>query len=170
MVNHTGSSGSMECALALAMLCEIHTSTTKKAHISQIVTDDDTTMRANIRHEGNKAKLPLEIPEPKFLADPGHRIKVMLKGIFARASKTKDKNKIKTIDALRIKKYTSLYIHQNRTGDFKHFVANAMAPVEHLFNEHSFCSAQWWWSKELQQQVDKIITHKKNKTVRTKTI
>ena len=112
MVNHSGSSGSMECALALVMLIEINEST-QKMHINQIVTDDDTTMRSNIKHECNKAKLPLEIPKPKFLTDPGHRIKVMIKGIFSKAIKIKDRNKIKTIDTLRIKKYTSLYIHQN---------------------------------------------------------
>ena len=64
----------------------------------------------------------------------------MVRNIFAKAVKSKNPQKIKTIDALRIKKYTSLYIHQNRSVDFKQFVSNAMAPVVHLFNDHSFCN------------------------------
>ena len=38
--------------------------TEQKASIGEIVTDDDTTMRSNIKHIGDKAKLPFEIPEP----------------------------------------------------------------------------------------------------------
>ena len=59
----------------------------KKASIGEIVTDDDKTIRANIKHTGGKAKLPAEIPEPRFLADPTHRIKVMVRNIFSKAVK-----------------------------------------------------------------------------------
>ena len=138
---------------------------TKKAAIGEIVTDDDTTMRSNIKHKGDKAKLPIDVPEPTFLADPTHRIKVMVRKIFGKAVKSKDPQKIKTIDALRLKKYTSLYIHQNRTGDFKDFVSNAMVPVEHLFNEHSFCNPEWCYSKAIEQKVDEVIVFKKTKMV-----
>ena len=164
-VNHTGSSGSMECALALDLTQKFHETTQNKAAIGQIVTDDDTTMRSNIKHKGDKAKLPINVPEPIFLADPTHRIKVMVRKIFGKAVKSKDPQKIKTIDALRLKKYTSLYIHQNRTGDFKEFVSNAMAPVEHLFNEHSFCNPEWCYSKAIEQKVDEVIVFKKTKMV-----
>ena len=40
-------------------------------HIGEIAIDDDTTMRSNIKHVGNEAKLPIQIPEQKFLVDPG---------------------------------------------------------------------------------------------------
>ena len=102
-MNHSGSSGSMECSLALILTQKIYNSTHKKASIGEIVTDDDTTMRSNIKYTGGKAKLPVHIPELRFLADPTHRIKVMVRNIFAKAVKSKNAQKIKTIDALRIK-------------------------------------------------------------------
>ena len=86
-VNHTGSSGSMECVLTLTLTETMYKETQQKACIGEIDIDDDTTMRSNIKHTGDKAKLPSEIPEPRFLADPIHRIKVMLRKIFAKAVK-----------------------------------------------------------------------------------
>ena len=59
---------------------------------------------------------------------------------------------------MRHKKYTSCYIHQNRNGDLKKFVRNMIAPVKHLFNDHSFCDPAWCWSKDVQQNVEKILT------------
>ena len=55
--------------------------------MSEIVTDDDTTMYANLKHTKNKDKLRENIPEPHFLADPSHCMKVMVKGIFVKATK-----------------------------------------------------------------------------------
>ena len=166
-MNHSGSSGLVECALALNMAVDVNNFTNKKAFIGEMITDDDTTIRANIKHTYQKAKLPIDVPAPRFLSDPNHRIKVMIKPIFARATKTRDNKRIKMIDALRIKKYTSLYVFQNRTGSFDKFVNNALAPVEHLFNEHSFCDSAWCWSRELEEQVDKILVHKMNMKVKS---
>ena len=105
-VNHSGSSGSMESKLALSMVTEICRETNGAANVGKLVTDDDSTMRANNKHKinNNKGKLDENIPEPTFLSDPGHRVKVMVKKLFARVSKNKDPNKIKNIDALPIKK------------------------------------------------------------------
>ena len=92
----------------------------------------------------------------------------MVRNIFAKAVKSKNAQKIKTIDALRIKKYTSLYIHQNRTRDFSSFLTNAMVPVEHLFDNHSFCNPEWCYSKALEDKIDEIILLKKtNGTYKT---
>ena len=44
--------------------------------LATIVSDDDSTMRAHLKHAGvgeNKGKLPLWIYLPEFLADPSHR-------------------------------------------------------------------------------------------------
>jgi hypothetical protein len=111
-------------------------------------------MRSNLCHDGKKAKLYASVREPAFLTDPAHRVKVMVKGIFAKVAKNKNvnMNTIKNVDAMMIKKYTSCYVMQNRTGDFKRFVANAVASVEHLFNEHSFCDAAWCWNKEISEK------------------
>ena len=115
---------------------------TKKTFIGEMVTGDDSTMRTVLTHNEKKGRLAPDVPPPKFLADPGYRVKVMVKPIFTKVSKTKAINRIKNIDAIRIKKYTSCYIVQNREGDFKKFVANVLAPIEHLFNEHSYCDAE----------------------------
>ena len=60
--------------------------------IDIIVSDDDSTMWAVLKHpiigvwgqvlKTSKGKLDVKIPEPSFLADPSHRIKVVAKHIF----------------------------------------------------------------------------------------
>ena len=122
------------------------------------MTDDDSTMRSHLRNIINGGKLPDDIIQPNFLADPSHRVKVMCKAIFAMVSDTKDPDKCKTVDATRIKRYTSYYIRQNRSGPLLDFVANAKAPIEHLFNDHTWCNPSWCWSKEVQENEDKITS------------
>jgi hypothetical protein len=58
------------------------------------------------------------------------------------------------------KNYTSCYIIQNREGDFKKFVANALAPIKHLFNEHTYCDVEWCWSKEMDEKVHELLSTK----------
>ena len=106
-VNHNGSSGSMEAIVALDLTTDVHTNSKGKVFIEALVSDDDSTMRMLLKHKDNhpKGKLSCMIPQPTFLADPSHRIKVMAKPFFKMVTKTKDPRKCKTIDALRIKKY-----------------------------------------------------------------
>ena len=156
----TKGQGSMESALALSMVVDIFRNTYEKTFIGEMVTDDDSTIRAVLSHNEKKGRLSHDVPPPKFLADPGHRVKVIVEPIFAKVSKTKAINRIKNIDTMRIKKYTSCYIVQNREGDFNKFVANVLAPIEHLFNEHSYCDAEWCWSKEMDEKVHEILSTK----------
>ena len=104
-INHEGSSGSMEAKLALSLTEFLFDETQGCVYLNEIVSDDDSTMRLLLQHEtsNDKDKLPPYIPEPDFLADPSHRIKVMAKPFFKMVTKTKDPNKCKMIDALRIK-------------------------------------------------------------------
>ena len=61
--------------------------------IDDIVSDDDSTMRAVIKHpsicvrgqvlKSSKGKIDEEIPDPSFLADPSHRMKVVANHIFS---------------------------------------------------------------------------------------
>jgi len=69
----------------------------------------------------------------------------MLKPIFAMISNTKDPDKYKTVNATRINRYTAYYIRQNRGRPLLEFVANAQAPIEHLFNNHTWCNSAWCW-------------------------
>ena len=82
----------------------------------------------------------------------------MCKLIFGIVTTIKDPEKCKNVDTTRIKRYTSYYIRQNRTGPLLDFVANTKAPIEHLFNNHTCCDSSWCWSKELQEGKQKIAS------------
>jgi len=75
---------------------------TKKVILMAIVADDDSSMRALLRHPDNnpKGKLPLEIPEPEWLTDPSHRTKVVAKPFYALASLPKKQSTCTNIDAM----------------------------------------------------------------------
>ena len=67
--------------------------------VDVIVSDDDSTMRAVLKHPSigvrgqvlktPKVKLDEEIPEPSFLADTSHRVKVFAKHIFFIVNKSR---------------------------------------------------------------------------------
>ena len=97
----------MESKVALHMVTELCLLSKNKVFVREIVTDDDTIMRANLKHT-KKGKLHDKVPDPRFLAGPSYRVKVMVKSIFAKATKTKDSNNIKTIDTIRLKKISGL--------------------------------------------------------------
>ena len=85
-----------------------------KITYKKLVSDDESTMRSLLQHPSNheKGQLPEKIPQPLFLADPYHRIKLMSKPFFKIVANTKDPNKCKMIDVLRIKKYLGCYIYK----------------------------------------------------------
>ena len=61
--------------------------------IDVTIRDDDSTIRAVLKHpskcaqvqvlKSSKGKIDEEIPEPSFLADPSHLVKVVYKHIFS---------------------------------------------------------------------------------------
>ena len=118
-INHDGSSGSMESILCKKMLEDIFKSSNKRCCVNDLVTDDDSTLRQYCSTKANGGELLPCIPQPNFLADPSHRCKTMVKKIVGMTSATRNPDEIKTIDALRLKKYTACYISQNWHGIFK---------------------------------------------------
>ena len=68
--------------------------------IDIIVSDDDSTMRAVLKHpskgargqvlKSSKGKLHEDIPDPYFLADPSHSVKVVPKHIFYIVNQSRD--------------------------------------------------------------------------------
>ena len=66
--------------------------------IDVIVSDDDSTIRAVLKHpskgargrvlKSSEGKLDEEIPEPYLLADPSHHVKVFAKQIFSIVSRS----------------------------------------------------------------------------------
>ena len=98
--------------------------------IDVIVSDDDSTMRAVLKHpyicfrgqvlKSPKGKLHTEIPEPSFLADPSHCVKVVVKHIFSIVNESRDlRCGCTKSDALQIKKYWGYMIKNNREKQLK---------------------------------------------------
>ena len=89
--NFEGSSKSMEASAILKMVEDAFLN--RFFVIDIIVSDDDRTMRAMLKNpskvarvqvlKSSKGKLHEDIPEPSFLADPSHCVKLVAKQIFS---------------------------------------------------------------------------------------
>ena len=160
----SGSSKAMEASAALELVIALWNSSNRTVGIEFIVSDDDSTMRAHLQHACNHkhGKLPIDIAEPSFLADPSHRIKVMCKEVFKLALQSKQSSGCELIDALRLKKYIGCFVYKNRHLPPEKFAAKAMAPIEHLFDCHEWCDPEWCYAKEIENRVDTLLTSKKS--------
>jgi hypothetical protein len=157
MVNYEGSSGAMESKLAVKMIHDTWNKSAKKVTIGTIIADDDSTLKANTKNKKNGGLVNDEVETPNFLADPSHRIKCIIRSVYKLVKKNKDPNSIKTIDAMRLKKYLSCYIRQCRTDDFDTFFANRYAALEHLFDNHVHCNGTWCYHRHVQDVLHKKI-------------
>ena len=89
----------------------------------------------------SKGKVDEEIPEPYFLAYPSHSLKVVAKHIFSIFNISRDKQCGCTkVDALRLKDDCGYMIKKNRKK-IEELSEASKAPLEHMFNSHSNCSA-----------------------------
>ena len=95
MINWEGGSGAIEAATALDLTMAVHDSMEGRVFIETIVSDDDSTMWSHLQHTSNGRKLVELIPQPEFLVDPSHRIKVMAAPIFSLVKDTKNPHKYK---------------------------------------------------------------------------
>ena len=96
--NFKGISKSMEASAILNMVEDAFLN--RFFVIDIIVSDDDSTMRAVLKHPSKgdrgqvlkspKGKLHTEISEPAFLADPSHRVNVVAKHIFSIVNESRD--------------------------------------------------------------------------------
>ena len=88
VLNYLGSSGGMESDGLLMLFKRLYKERNGKLHYDTVVTDDDTKLKQYLSHpwykpNGKKnhgGELPLEIPEPKWFADPTHRAKCVADG------------------------------------------------------------------------------------------
>jgi hypothetical protein len=62
------------------------------------------------------------------------------------------------LDALRLKKYYGYFIKQNRTKPLDWLVENAMAPLNHMFDDHSLCCDSWCLKKRLASKNNDVTT------------
>ena len=122
--------------------------------IDVIVRDNNSTVRAMLKHPSigvrgqvlktSKGKLDVQIPEPSFLADPSHLIKVVAKHIFSTVNDSKAQRcGFTRADALRLKKYWGYMIKKDREKTIEELSAASKVPLEHMFNYHENCSAEW---------------------------
>ena len=155
--NHDGSSGSMESSLCRILLEQINDITNGRVSVGILVTDDYSMLRSHCRSKMNGGKLKEGVVEPRFLADPSHRVKVMVKSVFELFSNTTKADEVKRIYALRLRKYTSYYMMKHRCDNFLSFFRNCKAPMEHLFDNKVFCDVSWCWAKEIDMGIHDII-------------
>ena len=108
---------------------------------------DDWPRTAKNTKKQDNGKLPLHILEPKYLADPNHRKKVIGKQLYALANSPQKVSKIDKALAQRLKDYWGVFLKQIRNLDIEtdaqEIIKRSNAPVEHVFNEHKYCSKTW---------------------------
>ena len=154
--NFDGSSKSMEAEGIVQLVTEAFNTRNFIVHV--IISDDDSTMRAHLKHPrlkknnqpyaDSRGRLPTEINEPSFLADPQHRVKVVAKAIFAILLLCKkDRCGCTKADALRIKTNWGYFLKQNRGEGLEKMIAMSQAPLEHMFDNHEHCDQQWCLKK-----------------------
>ena len=145
-----------------------------------IISDDDSTIKSNLKHsytekvekgtmkkcewpktkKGGKVsdngRLPLDIPEPEFLADFNHRVETVGKEYFALVVKAKKKSMVDTKLATRLKYYEGSMLRQIRymnLEDKKEYIRSRIkAPVEHVFGNHAHCDSEWCYVLKAQQE------------------
>ena len=88
-INHEESSGSMKVILCWILLEEVNTLFICRITVAEVVSNDDSTLRSYCSSLDNGGKLCEGVREPKFLADPTHRTKMMVKPVFALVKRTK---------------------------------------------------------------------------------
>ena len=151
--NHEGSSKSMEADGALHLVKELDKRGKDDCGVSKLfveafVTDDDSSIRAILSHDkskkkNGKGKLPEHIPEPKWLADPSHRTRVVARVIFALATVSNKQSECQMIDAHRFKKYYGYMLKQCKNLTLEEISVRSKAVLYHLFNDHDYCDDSW---------------------------
>ena len=109
--NYEGSSKAMEADAALVLYKDIYHKSDEKIHLKVVVTDDDLSMRALLKYKCNnpKGRLPEEMNETDWFADPSHRTKVVAKLIYQLAGLSNKISIYTKLDAMQIKKKLLLY-------------------------------------------------------------
>ena len=110
----------------------------------------------NNRLKKDNGRLPLDIPEPRFLADCNHRVKTVGKAVFALVSLPKRDSSVSKEVAMRMKSYWGTMLKQVRYLDYNKsnetINRHVLAPVEHLFNNHEHCDEQWCYVLQAQKE------------------
>ena len=146
--NWDGSSKRMEAQAILDMCISCPYNRNFVAH--WIISDDDSSMRAVLRHAKlflnsgkkdpeDKGLLPTHIIEPEFKADPSHRNKVVAKYFYKLKKLSVKKSRMTGDIAKRLKRSWGYMLKQNRGGTIEEFVDAAKSVLNHTFDDHRFC-------------------------------
>ena len=154
-LNHEGSSKSMEADSALVIVKNLYEKNNKLVYVKGIVADDDSSTKAILKHKINnrKGKLPPEIPEPIWLADPGHRIKTVSSKIYALVPLPKSQSTCVNGDAIRFKMNFGYFLKRNCNGTLQQMSHAKNAVIDHSFDHHIYCSKEW--CRPLREQAEK---------------
>ena len=165
--NYAGSSKGMECTMCVYMAKKLPE---EGCYVFRLVTDDDATTRANMRHSYNElvkagvwtskkdcwpktesgayktdyGKIPLTIPEPcSMVADRNHCTKTFGRRCYKKLSNNalKTKTGITKGDCEAMKRNFGYWVHKNHTKDFETFKYRYQAVVAHHFDDHQYCVA-----------------------------
>jgi hypothetical protein len=181
--NHDGSSSSMEPLACLEMVTDLYQN--KFVIVSAICIDDDASTRSmlkwstadymkntnmttvpkipifqgvnkgKLQDRPDRGRLPAEVPEPLFLADPNHRRK-MLTGelITVTNSRVSEKATMTRMDSTRIGKGYSYMIRQLQHLPEDKYCDASKAVLDHHFEDHRLCGA-WCPRKRLTEEQGK---------------
>jgi hypothetical protein len=123
--------------------------------VEYICIDDDTCMMSHLRLKSEGGNLPDYMPRffPIRISDLNHRIRSIGHHIFDLARAKMETSRLTMAVAYRYKKAVSYFIYGmiDLKCTAKQFIANKLAPLEHLFGNHEYCTEHCPGKKALQK-------------------
>ena len=150
--NFDGHSKAMEATSARKLITEICQNSHGVLYMDYICADDDSTMKKYCTHEGG---LPDDVPQPIFLADPTHRVKVIAKYLYALGYLPLYQSLVTVADCNRLKVNFSYFVKRMRQkkGVSPEWMSKkAMCVIDHMFDDHTLCTPDFCWKKKHQEE------------------
>jgi hypothetical protein len=193
--NYVGSSGSMEAAACLELVVNLYDKA--NVSVGRLCCDDDSSVRADCqwsnedylrnnnttelpfvaktvgKNKGelqirpDKGKLPPQVPQPRFVADPNHRRKGLTGELIKlELGKKEFKGSLTRMDCTRIGKNFGYMARTLQRKPESEFVATAQAVLEHHFDNHEYCGDWCRRKSETEEQRKSSNKFYRNKTTK----
>ena len=165
MINHTGSSGSVEPLATLEMVVKLFDD--KKVVPACLIIDDDSSIKAKLKWSNadwkiknntaaapkivnsndnlvsrpDHGRLPTHTPEPNFVADPNHRKKTLEGDLCRKLSVRKEEERcgLTKVDIIRVVTNYARMMRKLPNVPKEDWLEAAKAVVEHHFDNHAHC-------------------------------
>ena len=132
------------------------------AYFEYIVSDNDTAMMKHLIHPDKKPKgrehisgcLPKEILVQKWYVHPTYRVKCIA-GAFSEL--VRSINNMKTLDALKLKRYYLYCTNMNRKQSAKEISKNVMVHLDHIFDDHRLYYSKWCYKKCTEEDTTRSV-------------